>query len=488
MKKILLTLVLVLLVHLVGGISPVRAIIDPFSVPNNRIGVHILSPDEVGSAAKLVNSSGGDWGYVTIPMRSDDRDPDKWIKFFTECRNKHIIPIVRLATFPSGGTWAAPTSFDLVDFANFLNEMPWPTKNRYIILFNEPNHSNEWGGQVDPVGYATLISEAKSLFKSRSEDFFLLSGGLDMSVPNSATSMEALRFYSEMSKSVPGWYDALDGLAVHSYPNPGFSASVFSKSRYGITSYKYELNYLSSLGYEEKPVFITETGTVIARDFYKPALTQVWTDPNIVAITPFLLFAGTGDFVRFSLLDLTHQPKESYQDIYSIPKISGSPLLANVTISAATSMSTSSVPYTPPVKLILDRLKKLFSTGEASSISIGETTVVVELADTPQKRERGLSGRNSLAPNTGMLFTFPKAEKQTFWMKDMRFALDFIWIHDHQVVGINENVLPPSQTNSRPVIVPSNVPIDMVLEVPAGFVGEHGIKNGDRVEFMAVVN
>ena len=51
------------------------------SVPNNRVGVHILDPNEINDAAKLINSSGGDWGYVTIPIRSNDRDRDKWLKF-----------------------------------------------------------------------------------------------------------------------------------------------------------------------------------------------------------------------------------------------------------------------------------------------------------------------------------------------------------------------------------------------------------------------
>src|SRR3989344_2674727 len=96
------------------------AFYDPLSIPNNKYGVHILEPGEITKAAKLVNSSGGDWGYVTIPIRSDDRDRDKWTKFFESSRLLHLIPLIRLATYPDGGTWVRPTPYDLVDFANFL--------------------------------------------------------------------------------------------------------------------------------------------------------------------------------------------------------------------------------------------------------------------------------------------------------------------------------------------------------------------------------
>ena len=129
-------------------LSPASAIVSPLSVPNNRIGVHILDPNEIFDAAKLVNSGGGDWGYVTIPIRSDDRDLAKWTQFMQAAGRLHLIPIIRLITYHSSGQWVAPTAYDLVDFSNFLNGLPWPVKNRYIVLFNEPNHAKEWGGTV----------------------------------------------------------------------------------------------------------------------------------------------------------------------------------------------------------------------------------------------------------------------------------------------------------------------------------------------------
>lgn len=170
--KLILNFLIIVICVLGFVICRVKAVYDPGSVPNNRIGVHILDPAEVFDAAKLVNTNGGAWGYVTVPIRSDDRNRYKWQQFFRKCADLKIIPVLRLTTFFTGTNWTAPNSGDLVDFANFLNDMPWPVKNRYIILFNEPNHSNEWGGHVDPADYLSIILSAREIFKSRSADFF----------------------------------------------------------------------------------------------------------------------------------------------------------------------------------------------------------------------------------------------------------------------------------------------------------------------------
>ncbi|MBI2008210.1 DUF192 domain-containing protein [Candidatus Amesbacteria bacterium] len=423
------------------------AFYDPLSVPNNKYGVHILEPGEITAAAKLVNSSGGDWGYVTVPLRSDDRDREKWHKFFTLAGKLHIIPLVRLATYPdpAAAGWVKPNVYDLVDFANFLADMPWPTQNRYLIIFNEPNHAKEWGGGVDPVQYATLLLDAQDIFKSRSQDFFLLTAGLDMSAPTNRTSLDALEFYRQMSLQ-PAWKQAVDGFSVHAYPNPAFTAPVTSTTRYGLTSYRYELKLLNS---PALPLFITETGSVSPGNFYPQAFT-IFTDPQIVAVTPFILFAGAGEFTKFSLLNTP-----AYQAIQNLPKTTGSPLLN----STATS--------TPPF------------------IKIGDVTIPVELANTPEKITQGLSNRSNLDSNSGMLFVFTNPTQSPFWMFHMNFPLDFIWIKDNKVVQLDQNIPPPSQTDPIPQIITPRQPIDGVLEVNAGFIKKHGIKVDDEVDISS---
>lgn len=465
------------------------AFYDPLAVPNNKVGVHILDPDEIYQAAKLVNSNGGDWGYVTVPIRSNDRDPEKWSRFFDAARRLRVIPLIRLATFPNGspaGEWVRPTVYDLVDFANFLSDMSWPIQNRYVILFNEVNHAAEWGGQVDPASYANLLLDAQKIFKSRSADYFLLSAGLDMSAPNSASSRDALDFYRALTRLQPRWGDAVDGLAVHAYPNPAFSSSPNSSTRYGIRSFEYEIRLLGQLGLPPKPVFVTETGWPHDSPFYQTAFAAAWNHPRIAAVTPFLLFAGTGDFARFSLLDRSGSPKGSYLEIQRLSKIAASPLLADLVITAASPSFSSppaaglSAPFITGFSSFYDNLKRLLSlfTGQ---VTVGSVTIPVEIAATARQRQRGLSGRSRIPGNSGMLFVFPSPSTYSFWMKDMLFALDFIWIKDGVVVEITRAVPPPAATSGRPAVVSPSLPVDRVLEVPAGFIDKYGIKEGDLV-------
>lgn len=129
--------------------------------------------------------------------------------------------------------------------------------------------------------------------------------------------------------------------------------------------------------------------------------------------------------------------------------------------------------------------------GSLTSIYRGETSIdlnghqiKVEIADTPAKQARGLSGRESLAENFGMLFIFFEPKVQRFWMKDMKFPIDIIWISQtadgDRVVGFVENApVPVSENNLEIFSSPENV--DKVLEINAGLVKKWGIKVGDKI-------
>jgi uncharacterized membrane protein (UPF0127 family) len=103
----------------------------------------------------------------------------------------------------------------------------------------------------------------------------------------------------------------------------------------------------------------------------------------------------------------------------------------------------------------------------------------LEIADTPQAQAQGLSGRARLPEDRGMLFDFSEKGTYTFWMKDMRFPLDLIWLSDGTVVGVTQNA-PPG--GPQPVLTygPPE-PVDMVLEINAGLVAKYGIAKGDEV-------
>lgn len=117
------------------------------------------------------------------------------------------------------------------------------------------------------------------------------------------------------------------------------------------------------------------------------------------------------------------------------------------------------------------------------TVTLRAASITVEVADTPDLRAKGFSGRSSLDPNTGMIFVFEQTGIPSFWMKDMKFALDFIWLRNAVVVDVTENVLPPiagTPDSSLQRYGPSDV-VDSVIEVNAGFIAQNGIKIGDQV-------
>src|SRR3989344_9080436 len=78
-----------------------------------------------------------------------------------------------------------------------------------------------------------------------------------------------------------------------------------------------------------------------------------------------------------------------------------------------------------------------------TTVELSERIVRVDVADTPEKRAIGLSDREGLAPDEGMLFIFPEDGIYAFWMKDMRFSIDILWIsHEGFIVDMRQNVSP----------------------------------------------
>ncbi len=111
-------------------------------------------------------------------------------------------------------------------------------------------------------------------------------------------------------------------------------------------------------------------------------------------------------------------------------------------------------------------------------LRIGNTSVRVDIADTPALQERGLSGRKALSEDQGMYFVFSHPGIYPFWMKEMNFPIDIIWIDEHMsVVDITKSALP----SSFPKTFVSRAPALYVLEVQAGFAERHGVKIGDQI-------
>lgn len=111
--------------------------------------------------------------------------------------------------------------------------------------------------------------------------------------------------------------------------------------------------------------------------------------------------------------------------------------------------------------------------------------ISLEVMRTPAELRRGLSGKLSLGKDAGMLFIFPKAGIYQFWMPDMHFPIDMIWIEKGVVVGMHQNVSNEFDPKN-PKFYSVKTPAKYVLEVNAGWSRENGLKVGDKVEFQNI--
>lgn len=304
--------------------SNALAIVDPLVVANNRFGIHINSEHDFINAANLVNSTGGDWGYVTFVITQGERDLGRWQTAFDQARLLHLIPIVRIATIPEEHTWTIPEEGEIERWVEFLSSLNWVIKNRYVVIGNEPNHSLEWGGKLDPEGYAKYLAEFSQKLKGASNDFFVLPAGLDASAGNTKTTMAEKKYIDLMLKAVPNLYDYTDGWTSHSYPTSGTD------------TFKKEIEFLRSKGItRELPVFITETGWTlnpkgtnehqISQD-YKDAFSQIWKEDEVVAVTPFILNYPDPPFDKFSWTKADGSFYSCYEAVRSFPKSKGEPI------------------------------------------------------------------------------------------------------------------------------------------------------------------
>jgi len=108
----------------------------------------------------------------------------------------------------------------------------------------------------------------------------------------------------------------------------------------------------------------------------------------------------------------------------------------------------------------------------AKIVKINDTSIKVEIADTVESRAQGLSERKILRDGTGMLFIFDSSGQYGFWMKDMNFSIDIVWISESfEVIGIEHEVTP----ETFPTIFYPPGPVRYVLELPAGFSRNRGI-------------
>ena len=127
-------------------------------------------------------------------------------------------------------------------------------------------------------------------------------------------------------------------------------------------------------------------------------------------------------------------------------------------------------------------LAQEFSYAHATVITPKGVSIPVEVSDTPEKRSLGLGKRDKLENGWGMLFVFEKRIPHSFWMKNMRFPIDIIWLENQRIVELAVNV-PPPQEGESPKVMEPRLPSNFVLELESGRTRALGLKVGQKLSF-----
>jgi len=321
MKKIILILFglqVFFIVSLMGKFSPVYA-----QTVTDKFGIHVMKIDELTQARDFFGDLGMEndqWQYVTLPLTLDDlSEADQWQQSFKKAKELKLIPIVRLTTKFEDGSWQVPSKKNIIEELAFLSALDWPTDQRYIIVFNEVNHAAEWGGRLDPKGYAEVLHFVADWAHTEKIPFIVLPAALDLSAPNSQETREAFNYWNQVNQADDQVISLLDAWNSHSYPNPAFSASPQKKGQQSMRGFESELAWLDQKDSRHLEVFITETGWQDNQatqkwlsNYYEYSFDHIWSDDRVRAVTPFILKGDPGPFSTFSFFNDQDQPTHQF--------------------------------------------------------------------------------------------------------------------------------------------------------------------------------
>jgi hypothetical protein len=293
-------------------------ILSPKAILANggKLGMHILQPEEITKVRGIFEDEA--WRYVTIPLTLEDTNNwQRWQVFFDEAHKQRLIPIIRLATTYDSkqGFWLVPTRKDIVTLVAFLSSLNWHQQEKLVIIFNEVNHTKEWGGKTDPFAYTHILKFTSNWLRSENLNYKVLPAAMDLAASNTYSSMEAFSYLGQMHSVDSEIFEYVDYWNSHSYPNPGFSSSPKRTGKNSLRGFDYELNYLKNKTNRDYQVFITETGWLAhylinfyLSDYYLYALQHIWSDDRVKAVTPFVMRGSPGPFASFSFFDADEKP------------------------------------------------------------------------------------------------------------------------------------------------------------------------------------
>lgn len=242
----------------------------------------------------------GPGGFVVELVRADDLDVQKWQRLIDLAEARQLRTVLRLATWqdPASGWWVAPPKDPdgvgyreiAARYARFVGSLR--TRDGLdVIVGNEPNRADEWGGRPDPAEYARYLADVgRALHAAAPGRVRVLNAALDGFAPDSggkviggSRSYDTASFLRGLHAAEPGVWEVVDVWATHAYPLGPFSEGPGRREfriddlalggprlttppfpglyNRGINAYRWELFVLSSLGVTRRlPVLVTEAG------------------------------------------------------------------------------------------------------------------------------------------------------------------------------------------------------------------------------------
>lgn len=304
------------------GLALIAAALAAFFRPSvpldySKLGIHLLLDDgrerwpvelwsqHLDYAAALV----GQGGYVVQVVRADDMEVERWQAFMDACAERGLRPILRLATVyeREGGYWRAPSPDEAGGYrtvgeayAAFISSLDWPTDEHLVILLNEPNRGDEWGGRPNPSAYTRFVMDVAAILRQHDPNVRILNGALDLYAPHSGNQpledgfyyMSADAFMDAMFATEARVFLEFDYWNSHPYPMGAFRLPPWRQGYHfdylndavasspqppsdihnrGINGYEWELWMLSRYGITPPAVMITETGWRHGYDTVSPS-------------------------------------------------------------------------------------------------------------------------------------------------------------------------------------------------------------------------
>jgi len=163
--------------------------------------------------------------------------------------------------------------------------------------------------------------------------------------------------------------------------------------------------------------------------------------------------------------------------IYHIARINPAPTSQSMSNSPLSSVSaaSSSVATSSPVAVE----QAVASSSPSAEWSLPGRTISLTIASTSAEQELGLGDRAALASTSGMLFVFDSPDNYGFWMKDMQFPLDIIWLDQNfKIIHIERGLLP----STYPEVFFPGSPTKYVIEVNAGFANANSLSVGQTMQ------